>query len=385
MKICFISFGRPSRSYGVAKKILAQAEALKQAKVSVMVIFMSIHGLDKDQCLEGDYTHLFLERPGTVPLLSKITNRRVLISKLEKYLNGQEYDLLYMRYPPYVDGAMVNFAKRHPNLITENNSKELQEKQLNGNYLTWMLERIYGSRFLQNVLAVVAVTNEIAAYENNRAGKMLKTYVVQNGISVKDMPVRSIPAFDHHNLNILFVAKIYPHHGLDRLIKGLSNYRGELNICLHVVGDGPALPGIKRLVNNLKLQHHVKFYGRLAGKELDVMYDKCHLAVGTLGIHRNGMQEGATLKVREYISRGIPFFLSYWDDDLDNESIKPYVLKLPEGEDAIDVSSVLKFASKITTEPEHAIIMRKYALQHVDMSVKMNKLKTVFETCLNEE
>lgn len=345
---------------------------------------MSIHGLGKDQYLDGDYTHLFLERPSTIPLLSKIANRRVLIKRLEKYLNGQEYDLLYMRYPPYVDSAMVNFAKRHPNLITENNSKELQEKQLNGDYSTWLLERIYGNRFLQNLLAVVAVTNEIAAYENRRAGKSLRTYVVQNGISVKDLPLRSIPAFDHHNLNILFVAKIYPHHGLDRLIRGLSNYTGKLNVYLHVVGDGPALRGIKRLVNKLKLLHHIKFYGRLAGKELDVMYDKCHIAVGTLGIHRNGMKEGATLKVREYISRGMPFFLSYWDDDLDNEPIKPYVLKLPEGEAPIDVLSVVKFASKITTESEHAIMMRKYALQHVDMSVKMNKLQKVFEACLNE-
>jgi hypothetical protein len=47
-----------------------------------------------------------------------------------------------------------------------------------------------------------------------------------------------------------------------------------------------------------------------------------------------------TLKNREYAARGIPFLYSETDSDFDH---KPYVLKVPADESAIDMDEVVSF------------------------------------------
>ena len=49
------------------------------------------------------------------------------------------------------------------------------------------------------------------------------------------------------------------------------------------------------------------------------------LQVGSLGLHRIGLTEASTLKVREYWARGIPFLLSYEDTDhLETPEMSPF-------------------------------------------------------------
>lgn len=380
MKIYYVAFGQPSKSYGIAHKIMTQAEAMRANRMDVQVLFVSIFPLFKDDYMEGDYRHLYLENPDRTPLVSKLTNRPRLVKKLTNYLKNDPFDFLYMRYPAYLDRALLKFAKRFANkLIIENNTKELAEKVMNREKLTLALERIYGKSFLSSVRASVSVTDEIARYEKSRSGNTLDGYVIPNGIQVDSVPMRKAPAFDGRHLDILFVAKLYRHHGLDRLIHGLKNYSGNLNIKLHVVGSGLAMPEIKQLVRELDMYQQVKIYNRLFGEDMDKLYNQCHIAAGTLGIHRKKMREGVTLKVREYVSRGIPFFLSDYDPDLQNDEIRPYYLPVAGDESRVNISEVVNFARKVLKDNEHPQKMRNYALHNLDMSVKMKNLEKVLD------
>ena len=374
-----MAFGRPSKSYGPAGKILAQAEYLKAYHVEIRVIFLSVYPLKKKDYLPGEYTHFYLNSPDNIPLISRVRNRKILINRLLRYLKNQYFDFLYLRYPPYIDNSLMKLMKHYgKKLVLEHNTIELIEKWRNKNYFIWLLEKNYGKKFLHKALASICVTNEIAVHQQKRSCSQLKTFVIPNGIEVNSLPVRKAPEYDNQNLDILFVAKIYPHHGLDRLIKGLAEFSGNVNVRVHVVGEGPELQKNKELTERFGLEDVIFFHGKLFGEKLKEMFNSCHIAMGSLALHRNGLKEGATLKVREYTSRGIPFMISYRDVDLQEKAITPYYQTLPESEENIDFTKVVRFASDVLQESQHPATMNVYARHKMDMKSKMEDLKNVF-------
>ena len=54
------------------------------------------------------------------------------------------------------------------------------------------------------------------------------------------------------------------------------------------------------------------------------------------------------MKNREYAARGIPFIYSETDSDFDQ---KPYVLKAPADESAIDIYSIIHFYQQLSQTP----------------------------------
>jgi len=128
----------------------------------------------------------------------------------------------------------------------------------------------------------------------------------------------------------------------------------------------------KALVGKLGLESYVKFYGFVSGQELDAHYNVNDVAVGHLASHRVGVNETSELKAREYCAKGIPFFCSSVDKDF--PSTFPYRLKVPEGENLIDINEIVSFALRCRTAKEHPYEMHDYAVKNLDWSVKMRKL-----------
>ena len=171
-------------------------------------------------------------------------------------------------------------------------------------------------------------------------------------------------------------------HGIDRFIRGLheynAHYANSTKIVLHIVGDGPELPHLKDLTNNLGLNECVIFHGFKSGKELDEMFDMCHIALDALAGFRKGLTETSSLKSREYCARGIPFIASSKDADFPDGW--EFVQKIPDDESPVDMNLVIDFANRIMSESEHPHMMRKYAEEHLDWMAKMKKLKEFLES-----
>ena len=55
-------------------------------------------------------------------------------------------------------------------------------------------------------------------------------------------------------MRLLAVAKFSPHHGVDRLIRGLAEYKGARPVLLTLVGVGAENPSLEKLVSELKLE-----------------------------------------------------------------------------------------------------------------------------------
>ena len=64
------------------------------------------------------------------------------------------------------------------------------------------------------------------------------------------------------------------------------------------------------------------------------MLIKADAAIGTLSLHKKGMDEAATFKIRDCAARGIPCILPYIDTDF-SDLRSDYFLQIPNSEDNI--------------------------------------------------
>jgi hypothetical protein len=296
-------------------------------------------------------------------------------------LKAQE--ILYLRVPyPSPHLSKILRQPRACKIIIEHQTIEPLEYRLKGKYWYLLVDFLFGDAIREYTDAIVGVTDEITQYEVSRSGNHKKPHItIANGFDVASVPIRRPPVYND-DLHLLCVANVSRWHGLDRLLHGLAAYSGTQDIILHIAGDGEELPHLQKLANNLGISDRVVFHGFTTGKALDALFDQCHIAVGSLGIHRIGLKEASTLKAREYCVRGVPFM--YGTPDPDFPVNFPYILDLPANESSVDVERVLTFAKTVCADLDHPQKMRRYAEEHLDWLVKMKKLKVFLEALVGE-
>ena len=174
-------------------------------------------------------------------------------------------------------------------------------------------------------------------------------------------------------IHLVSVSATAPWHGYDRLIAGMHAYYqngGKENIVFHMVGN--VLPAHREMVERFGLQEHVVFYGRLPADALGPIYQKATLGVDILAGHRRDSKISSTLKSREYGAYGIPILTACPVDYLPEDY--KYLILVPDGEDAIDMQTVIDSYHRIYDGREPAIIadeIRTYAKSRCDMSITM--------------
>jgi len=277
--------------------------------------------------------------------------------------------------------------QRKCRVIFELQSFAEREAALRGSWETVLAMKLFNGKVLRYADGIVGVTNEIALHYFKMSKRRDLPYLVNgNGIDVNSVPIRTPPPFDGKNLDLLCLAQVAKWHGLDRLIKGMAEYKGDVNVRLHIVGDGSEVPNLKRLVADLKLENSVAFHGFKTGKELDGFFDKCHIAVGSLGVHRNGnnRKESSTLKAREYCARGIPFIYEIEDPEITNK-IPEFVLKFPSDESPVEIHRIVEYAFDVLPNVGYTYEMRKFAEDNLDWRTKMSILKSFLEGLSRKE
>lgn len=97
--------------------------------------------------------------------------------------------------------------------------------------------RYYRDRVCRNLL--YKTVDRIVTYSQDRVIWHIPTINTMNGIDLDTVRVRE-PQLDRDSFSIIFVANFSRHHGLDRLLSGLSAYYksgGKVSIITHVVGN----------------------------------------------------------------------------------------------------------------------------------------------------
>lgn len=378
MKVKYLAVFDGNPSSGVTRKLMAQTRALKSAGISADLVLL---GRDLPADIERQAELFLLSAPPYKNSMEKIWFLKDAAKAVEKYCS--ECDIVYFRGllpSPFLVKALVK--ARRAKVVFEIQSIEELEARLNRSLERYWMTRLFAGPVLRHCEGIVGVTDEITGYYRTLSRKPgLFCATVGNGISVGDVPMRKAPAFTGGKLDLLCVGKIAEWHGIDRLVRGMAK-NSEQKITLHISGAGTEIVKLKNMISDLGLENNVIFHGFKSGIELDVLFDKCHIAAGSLAIHRKGLSETSELKVREYCARGIPFFCSAADGDFPSDL--PYRLKITPGEDPIDVKELADFAAKTAADKKHPLIMSNYASLHLDWTVKMERLATFFNEVIEK-
>lgn len=296
-----------------------------------------------------------------------------------------ENEILYLRYPYplffFTSCIVKNNIKCK--IVTEHNTIEPKEFLLGKGYLQFLIDLFFGKKLRALSGGFVGVTDEITNYQISRVGnKLIPSITNGNGFDVNSVAIKQHRPVLDDELHILFIGStIHRWHGIDRFIRGINDYTGEVKLHFHIVGNCLDRQYYEKLNKNKK-QKNIFFHGFLTGAPLDALFDQCHVAVGSLGIHRKGLTQTSELKAREYCARGIPYIIAVSDPDFPQDF--PYILRLPADESPIDIEQVIAFAKEVCANSDHPKMMRRYAEEHLDWSVKMMRLKEFLEDIVRE-
>ena len=317
------------------------------------------------------------------PLNSFIDN---LIAVKELYWNilaKKKISLLITRYGNSDYSSLWLMKQLKGNVIYESNTVELEQMKIKYNGLfssplwisyDYLNEKYLGPLVLRKVKGVVCVTDEIKLYQQRRIGerRLPKVITISNGINVNGYKLAEVKRSDSTATNMIMLLGVdAPWNGLNKVARALQNT--SLNVNLYVVGK--VKEGYK--------SDNIIFCGQLDSEQTDkLIADKKIVAgIGTLALERKGINEAAPLKVREYLSRGLPVVYSYYDTDIDKdpEFRDTYCVKLNYGVDTIDLEYILQRLKTITSITNYPQSIRDFALTNVDVRSKALQYKSLIE------
>lgn len=224
------------------------------------------------------------------------------------YKSMEYYDVIVLRYLPFELHQLIFilFCRKPVCLIHHTQELlELKSRSSFVNSLKILIESIVAPLCIRKSKYIVGVTDEILRYEFSRA-KLEDAigYVYPNGIGFESGPVADKRG---DSIQLLFLASyFYEWHGVDLLLQAMA----ESDDCfvLHLVGTLNSEDQLRANRDNRVVCH-----GLLSEAEVKKLAQSCWLGLSSFALHRKGMHEACTLKVREYLQMGLPVYSGHTD------------------------------------------------------------------------
>lgn len=289
-------------------------------------------------------------------------------------LKREKFDYIYMRSMPSLQPAlkMVKEIAENSKLIIEIPTYPIEneyskEKRWIRKFCFKILDhnkKIILSR--ANLLTLCGEEAEGTAY-----GRPAINF--SNGIDVEHIPIRE-PDLDNKKIHILLLASMCYWQAYDKIIESLASYNKKENVILHFVGDDGdgSLKKWKTLVEESGLTKNVIFHGALYGENLNRIVNISDIGVGTLGLYRKNLEGASTLKIREYMSRGLPFVYAGEDPAVSEDC--PYVLKVPNDKTSLNMSEIIEFAEQLKNCTDIPYQMREYAKRNMSWTKEFSSI-----------
>ena len=316
--------------------------------------------------------------------------RRSQAEMMEELLIANPEALLLVRYP-FASRLLWSVLRRHPGrVVFEHNTIETRElllrfsnpralleavahrpRSLWGVYLgPFLREAVFGTACKQLSRAAVCVCETIRERFLESCPRK-PTLLLGNGIEPDDVDPRpGRPELAGEIRMLLLCGSPWTWTGVDRMLRSLLAYRGSMAFHLHCVGT--VASSVKRLAAQVPKPHRVVFHGDLSRPDVANLATHCHLGVGSLGLHRLGLGDGSTLKVREYMAMGLPFVLGYRDVDLTDRY--PYALSFPADESLLNLDRVADFLNRLMQQGFSPQAMRQESLPLIAIQPKVRRL-----------
>jgi hypothetical protein len=357
-------------SQGYNTKIYGQVDAFRKAGIAMHIISL---GNEKTVILTK---HSYRSRDAVV-ILSRFkkyfwNNRIKLFSAALQFIKIEKPEVLYIRYP-FSDPIYIGFLHKLRQVAAD--TVILSEiptfpyvhdiKLTIRGRITLLVDRICRQLLKNYIDRIVSVDYEDKIFD-------IKTISIQNGVNVDMFTPVSSSCFPKQALRLIGVANLQDYHGYDRVVSAIKKWvkLHDRDIVFHIVSPPTiALAKLRNVVEKNKLNKYIIFHGRKTGEDLNDIFNKCNIAVGTLAWHRINVTQASPLKSREYMARGIPFIYASKDQGI--ASSLPYALQVPSNDDPVGLDNVLEFLKISLSNPERCNQMRKYAKKKWDWSSVM--------------
>jgi hypothetical protein len=386
--IYYIFEHRPKLS-GVNSKILSKIKTLNKLGTQVKGVAV----VRKGSNFEINYDSSLVE----IVHFPEYKGKRIFKNRLFSFLN------IYYQQKHYYNFLKNEIYRRKPNLVIkryeyedintlrlikqsktkflfEINTDQLEQIKSNWNYKglfkspTWQSyyvfqEKLFGSKVLRKADSLVCVTQELHDRVSKRIKNTANSTVVSNGILVDNYPLVRIDK-NYKSTNLIMLLGVNSDwNGMDIIVRKIEENEG-LKVNLFIVGNIPKSSNDSR----------IHFVGLMNQNEITdlIRLNHIEIGIGTLALERKGISEASPLKVREYLSRGLPVIYNYFDTDLDkNEVFREQFLLKFSGE--MNLQILLKKYSQIKKIEGFNEKIRDWALHNVDYNIKLALYKSVIE------
>lgn len=213
---------------------------------------------------------------------------------------------IYERYSLYnLAGLWVSRITGRP-LVLEINAPLSLELQTHGGLVFRRLAQSIEDSLCRRAHRTIVVTRAMAEIFTARGIPEQRLMVIPNGVNGNDFNpnvdgtlVREHFGVEHCRV-IGFVGWIRPWHGVDGLIEAFDALEPRKNdIRLLIVGDGPAVPALRRVVDERGLAPFVIFTGRVERQAIPE-----HIAALDIAVQPDVTDYASPIKLFEYLAIG---------------------------------------------------------------------------------
>lgn len=289
MRIVFVSPDSSSVESGVTKKIRGQVRAWRDEGHEVVLVEpgnRSMRGMR------------------LVPTLSAMLRQAASLGP----------DVVYVRHTTWVP-RLSRVARRHT-LVLELNGDDVRELRVRR--VPFRLYHRLVRRLALRAAALVIVPSKELERRRYIGAVARRTAVVSNGIDLA--AVRELPAPHNDRLRVGFTfTSPGDWTGLDQVLELAADLP---ELAFDVIGPATGLRG----------PDNVTFHGYLDGDLYEGVVAGLDAGLGSLALHRAGLSEASTLKVRGYLAHGIPAIIGHHDTDFPDPV--PFVLEIPNADGA---------------------------------------------------
>lgn len=239
-------------------------------------------------------------------------------------------------------------------------------------WLPMWMDGTLGKLIRRNSKGAIVNSEEIAIRQQRKClGKYLYE-IIPDAVNTEAYPVLPSKIFGE-NISMVFLkgaSMDAEYNGLDRLMRGMAAYDGPRKFTLTILGNHTTME--EKTAKNLGLQDRVFFKKAIYGIELNEELENYHIGVGPLAVHRKGIKATSSIKTREFLARGLPFFIAHSDDELfANSDCSAFYEVFDADENYINLHRLEDILMRLNNIPDYPIKMRAIARQHFDYKVKI--------------
>jgi teichuronic acid biosynthesis glycosyltransferase TuaC len=286
MNICMIASGYPSQSKPFHDIFIhEQAKEMVKQGLKVQVITTYAPGDDDspaEESFEGVPVHRVIApdfRPARVFTLAftvKAIRKAIQLNKTAKF------DIVHAQFADHAGfaGAITSKILRRPFVLTVHGYDIYYSQELDYGLGTTRRQRTYISLILKSADKVLPVSTAARKQCLTRwQVKPRKLEVIHNGINIQKPPAQDKLYRFKSDLNldgkkvILSISELLKRKGQQHIIKALPAVIKEVPEAIFIlVGEGPYLPELERLTEELGLKSHVKMTRRFVDRSAVQMF-----------------------------------------------------------------------------------------------------------------